>query len=180
MLRRGERETIMHRCAAAFVLGLAAQPAMAEGYFQADMGSWHIFGKGTICTALNRPPLEFNMAPYNALQIRLDDKRQYELSVFFWPDAVPESVSKIALTAEPNDTIRLKAKLIARDIGMVTVTEPLPQEFVRSLESGARLTFLQAEVPDSKAKTDFDISAAPQVMAHLQTCAGVLARSAKE
>jgi hypothetical protein len=171
---------IMHRYAAALVLGLAAHPALAEEFFHEHAGSWHIFGAGTKCTALNRSPLEFNMAPYNALQIRLDDKRQYELSVFFWPDAVPQSASRIALTVDPNDTVRLKAKLVAKDIGMVTVTEPLPQDFIRSLESGARLTFLQAEVPDSKAKTDFDISAAPQVMTHLQTCAGVLARSAKE
>ena len=170
----------MHRCAAVLVLALAAQPAAAEGYFQVDAAGWHVFGKGTKCTALNRPPLEFNMAPYNALQIRLDDKRQYELSVMFWPDAFPQSASRIALTAAPNDTVRLKAELVVKEIGMVTVTEPLPQDLVRSLEGGARLTFLQAEVPDSKAKTAFDISALPQVLTHLQTCAGIMARSAKK
>lgn len=170
----------MFRRAIFLVLSLAGPRAMAEGYFQVDMGTWHIFGAGTKCTALNRPPLEFNMAPFNALQIRLDDKGQHELSVFFWPDAVPQSASRIALTADPNDTIRLKAKLVAKDIGMVTVSEPLPQEFVRSLETGARLTFLQAEVPDSKARTDFDISAMPQVMTHLRTCAAIMARSAKK
>ena len=169
----------MFRRAALLVLGLAAQPTMAEGYFQVDMGAWHIFGAGTKCTALNRQPLEFNMAPFNALQIRLDDKRQYELRVYFWPDAVPQGASRIALTAAPNDTILLKAELVVKETGMVSVSEPLPQDFVRSLERDERLTSLQAEVPDSKAKTAFDISALPQVLTHLQTCAGIMARSAK-
>jgi hypothetical protein len=171
---------IMYPCAATLVLGLAAGPALAEGYFQVDLGQWHIYGAGTKCTALNRPTLEFNQAPFNALQIRIDEKRQYELSVVFWPDSVPETTSKIALTADPMDSIRLAAKLAIRQIGMVTVTETLPTAFVRRLESGALLSVLQAEVPDSKAKTAFDISNMPQVMMHLQNCAGVMARSAKK
>jgi hypothetical protein len=169
----------MHRHCIALLMALASGPASAEGSFQVDMGQWHVFGVGEKCTALNRAPLEFNMAPFNALQIRIDNKRQYELSVFFWPEAVPETASKIALTADPLDTIRPAAKLAIKDIGMVTVTEPLPEEFIRRLESGAQLTFLQAEVPDSKAKTAFDISDMPKVMMHLQNCAGVMERANK-
>lgn len=170
----------MHRYCAALLMALASGSALAEGYFQVDLGQWHIYGAGTKCTALNRPAVEFNMAPFNALQIRIDEKRQYELSVMFWPDSVPENTSKIALTADPIDTIRPAAKLAIKEIGMVTVTEPLPQEFIRRLESGALLTVLQAEVPDSKAKTAFDISNMPQVMMHLQNCVGVMERSAKQ
>ena len=167
----------MRKLIAALCFALPVSSAFAEGQYEADLGRWHVFGTGKKCTALNRSPVEFNMAPFNALEIRMDSARQYEVSVTFWPDAVPENASKIALTADPLDTIRPAAKLAIKDIGMVTVTEPLPNEFVRHLESGKRLTFLQAEVPDSKAKTAFDISDMPQVMMRLQTCVGVLERS---
>ena len=167
----------MRKLIAALCLALCASPAVAEGYFQADLAQWHVFGTGKKCTAINRPPIEFNMAPFNALQIRLDSARQYELSVMFWPGSVPETTSKIALTADPDDTIRPAASLKIEGLDMVTVTEPLPKEFVRRLESGPRLTILWAEVPDSKAKTAFDISDMPQVLSKLQDCAGVMERS---
>lgn len=169
----------MVRFGAIFCLALATSPAMAEGYFQVESRPWFIFGTGETCTAINRAPSEFNQAPYNALQIRMDSTRQPEVSVYFWPDAVPGSMSRIALSAQPDDAVVLQAKLAVSEIGMVTVTEALPKEFIRRLESGARLTVLQAEVPDSKAKTAFDISDMPQVMMQLQTCAGVLERSKK-
>ncbi len=170
----------MVRFCAVFCLALAASPAMAEGYFQVETGRWFIFGTGEKCTAINRSPAEFNQAPFNALQIRMDSARQPEVSVYFWPDAVPAATNRIALSAQPNDAVLLQAKLAVNEIGMVTVTEPLPKAFLRRLESGALLTFLQAEVVDSKAKTAFDITDMPQVMMHLRTCVGVLERSRKE
>lgn len=167
----------MVRYCAAFCLALAASPAMAEGYFQVEAAPWFIFGTDEKCTALNRPPAEFNQAPYNALQIRMDSARQPEVSVYFWPDAVPATISQLALSIQPNDAMLLKAKLVVSDIGMVTVTEPLPKDFIRSLETAASFTILQTEVPDSKSKTAFDISDMQRVMMHLQTCVGVLERS---
>ena len=165
----------MHRYFAV-LLAFCASPALAETYFHEQTEHWHIFGSFKKCTALNRPPLENNAAPYNSLEIRLTASRQYELSVTFWPDVVPQSFSNIVLTITPESALQLQANIARKGVGMVTVTEPLPRALARLLESGTGKAYmwLRAEVPDSKAKTKFDISAMPKVMVQLQRCMNAL------
>ena len=81
----------MSRCLVAlWICVVAALPALAEtapGFFYAERGHWTVSNSPTACRAVNRPPEDFNQAPYNGLQITVRPGDRISVDVFFWPGA---------------------------------------------------------------------------------------------
>ena len=43
---------------------------------------------GMVCRALNRPPADFNFAPFDALEIAVRSDNSIGAEVYFWPKAI--------------------------------------------------------------------------------------------
>ena len=94
--------------------------------FYAERGHWTVMNLASRCIALNRPPAEFNAAPYNALEISAWPKSAISIDVFFWPGAVTMerdyelqlyfSAGDVTLPAKP--TIGDYALASAPDMGL--------------------------------------------------------------
>lgn len=71
--------------------------AGADTYY-AERGHWTVYNGPTACRALNRPPEDFNAAPFNALQIVVRSGSRIGVEVFFWPGALdPAAAHELAL-----------------------------------------------------------------------------------
>jgi len=81
------------------LVALSPVPAGAQpGSYHAERGHWTVFSTSSACRALNRPPEDFNYAPFNALQIVTRPGGRIALEVFFWPGAVdPAADNALAL-----------------------------------------------------------------------------------
>jgi hypothetical protein len=71
--------------------GASAATAQQSTYF-AERGHWMVYNGSTACRALNRPGLEFNAAPFNALQIVVRSGNRIGVEVFFWPGAIDPAI----------------------------------------------------------------------------------------
>jgi hypothetical protein len=95
---------------AATMLGIATADAEIGSYY-AERGHWTVISGATACRALNRPPAEFNYAPYNALDIVARPKNSIAVEVFFWPDALQaERDYKLKLGLSMRDPLILPAR----------------------------------------------------------------------
>ena len=74
-----------------FLVALGAGACAADAQtnsFYAERGHWLVASNGQVCRALNRPPADFNFAPYDALQIAVRSDNGIGAEVFFWPKAM--------------------------------------------------------------------------------------------
>ena len=79
--------------------------------YYAERGHWSVATTGNVCRALNRPPFDFNTAPFNALEIVGRD-HAIGVEVFFWPQAVdPTRAHRLALSFTNSNAITLDAKV---------------------------------------------------------------------
>ena len=72
---------------AAAAIGATAAYAQTNTFY-AERGYWLVASNGMVCRALNRPPADFNFAPFNALEIAVRSDNSIAAEVFFWPGAV--------------------------------------------------------------------------------------------
>jgi hypothetical protein len=75
------------------LVSLGATTAAAEpATYHAERGYWTVYNTSSVCRAVNRPPADFNYAPFNALQIAVRPGDRIAVEVFFWPGAVDPAV----------------------------------------------------------------------------------------
>jgi hypothetical protein len=67
---------------------VSATAAYAQSSFYAERGYWLVASNGKVCRALNRPPADFNFAPFDALEIAVRSDNSIGAEVYFWPKAV--------------------------------------------------------------------------------------------
>ena len=100
----------------AFLIALSASAvatvaAHAErNTFLVERGQWTIANGPSACRALNRPPADFNYAPYNGLQIVTRADNSIGVEVFFWPGALTEGHDyRLKLDFTPGIAVTLDA-----------------------------------------------------------------------
>jgi hypothetical protein len=105
----------------AVLVGATAQAQNSVYY--AERGHWMVINGAKACRALNRPPMEFNYAPYNGLQIAA---RHGGISaeVFFWPQAIDLSRTYRMTLQSGKHTITLDAKATIGDYMLVSAEDP--------------------------------------------------------
>ena len=128
-------------------------------------GHWSVFPSVTACAALNRPPEEFNVAPFNGLSIRQRRGAHPVLQVFAWPNAFkPGQV--VTITMSINGT-RIGLPAEAMDSYFAEAKGPLPAELLALLR-GARVA--EVEVTGLSQQLLFDISQLDAVLTSLDAC----------
>lgn len=80
---------------AAVVACCATAATAQQSTYYAERGHWMVYNGSTACRALNRPGLEFNAAPFNALQIVVRPGNRIGVEVFFWPGAVDPAAENV-------------------------------------------------------------------------------------
>lgn len=152
---------------AATVLGATAAGAETSSYV-AERGHWSVYSGPRYCRALNRPPADFNFAPYNALQIVVGRSNHIAVEVFFWPGAVMRdraydlklafSTTDLSLPARPTMDAMLAS---APDIGLWRALQDS-----RALEVGV--------VGEPALRLRFDLEDIGWVLDRLTACQRVL------
>jgi hypothetical protein len=146
------------------VLILAAASAIAAPFHQ-QHGHWTVMSAGpTACLAINRPPEEFNAAPFNSLSIRQRRGASPVLQVFAWPDRFkPNEAVTVTITIGGT-----RIDLPARTFDSYGVeTGALPGELIALLRDRRAAEFVIGGVPQLLL---FDISALPAVLDALAAC----------
>lgn len=107
--------------------------ASAQDMMPKSLGPWTVVDLGESCTAINRPPAEFNAAPYNALafhQLKTDDLPR--IQAFFWPGALTAGATvKLQVTPAGQSTVEIAAKAVTA-FQLVT-DEPAPAALLDAL-----------------------------------------------
>jgi hypothetical protein len=107
----------------AALFGIAAAHAQTSVYY-AERGHWSVMTTGQACRALNRPPADFNAAPYNGLQIVARPGSGLGVEVFFWPQAIdPAKAYRLTLTFSAGQPITLDAKATIGDYMLASADE---------------------------------------------------------
>jgi hypothetical protein len=150
---------------------VSATAAHAEtSFFYAERGYWLVASNGMVCQALNRPPADFNFAPFDALEIAVRSDNSIGAEVYFWPKAVdPTRNYVLKLSFEPGDTLSLKAKSTMGDF--MLDSEP-DQKLWRSFQDATGLTVAVDGEPSLKLY--FGLDDIMWVLNRLQSCGGTL------
>jgi hypothetical protein len=151
---------------------VSATAAYAQSsFFYAERGYWLVASNGMVCRALNRPPADFNFAPFDALQIAVRSDNSIGAEVYFWPKAIdPTRDYVLKLTFEgPPDALSLKAKSAMGDF--MLASEP-DQKLWRSLQDATGLTVAIEGEPSLKLY--FGLDDMMWVLNRLQSCGSIL------
>ena len=93
--------------------------------FLVEHGQWMIANGPSACRALNRPPADFNYAPYNGLQIVVKADNSIGVEVFFWPGAVsPDNHYRLQLDFTPGGAVTLDAHTTIGDYMLSAGDDP--------------------------------------------------------
>ena len=158
-----------------FALGflIASAASALAAPFMTQHGHWTVMAGGpTACMALNRPPEEFNVAPFNALSIRQRRGAQPVLQVFTWPNVFKPSQS-VTITMTVDGT-RTELPAQTADSYIAETNSALPAELIALLR-GARNA--QIEITGLPHVLLFDISDVERVLGSLEACERQLPRS---
>ena len=159
----GRRIGILSHLLALGVLTTTGANALAASF--AVHGHWTVLPYPTACAALNRPPEEFNVAPFNALSIRQRRGAHPVLQVWAWPNVFkPGQV--VTITMSINGT-RIALPAEAMDSYFAEAKGPLPTELLALLR-GARVA--EVELTGVSQLLLFDISQLDTVLASLDAC----------
>jgi len=154
---------------AAVVVGASAAHAQTS-VFYAERGYWLVTGGSKACRALNRPPADFNFAPFNPLEIVARPDNSIGAEVYFWPKAIdPARDYVLSLKFEPGDGLSLKAKSTMGDF--MLASEP-DQKLWRSFQDATGLTVGVDGEPSLKLY--FGLDDMTWVLDRLQSCGGTL------
>lgn len=157
-----------------FALGflIASAASALAAPFMTQHGHWTVMAGGpTACMAVNRPPEEFNVAPFNALSLRQRRGAQPVLQVFTWPDMFKPGQT-VTITFTINGT-RTEAPAQTADSYIAETKGALPAELIAMLR-GARSA--QIEITGFPHMLLFDVSDAEAVLASLEACERQLPR----
>ncbi len=154
---------------AAAALSTAAAHAQTNSFY-AERGYWLVASNGMVCRALNRPPADFNFAPFGALQIAVRSDNSIGAEVYFWPKAIdPARDYVLKLSFDRGDAMSLKAKSTMGDF-MLT-SEP-DQKLWRSFQDATSLTVGVDGEPS--LNLFFGLDDMMWVLNRLQSCGGTL------
>ena len=150
---------------------VSATAAYAQtSFFYAERGYWLVASNGKVCRALNRPPADFNFAPFNALEIAVRSDNSIGAEVYFWPKAIdPARDYVLNLTFEGADALSLKAKSTMGDFMVASERE---QKLWRSLQDATGLTVGVEGEPTLKLY--FGLDDMMWVLNRLQSCGSSL------
>jgi hypothetical protein len=106
------------------LVALASAAAQAQtNVYSAQRGHWSIWNSTSVCRAVNRPPTEFNYAPYNALEIAVR-RNAIAVEVFFWPRSIdPSRDYRLILDFGVGDVLALDAKSTIGDFMLASAEE---------------------------------------------------------
>jgi hypothetical protein len=109
-----------------FLMVLAGTAAQAQAnVYYAERGHWSVATTGKKCRALNRPPADFNFAPFNGLEIVAGPGNAIGVEVFFWPQAIdPSRNYRLKLDFAGSETVTLDAKASIGDYMLASATGP--------------------------------------------------------
>jgi hypothetical protein len=154
---------------AAAAIGATATQAQTNTFY-AERGYWLVASNGMVCRATDRPPADFNFAPFNALQIAVRSDNSIGAEVFFWPKALdPARDYVLSLSFDRGDALRLKAKPTMGDF--MLASEP-DQKLWRSFQDATGLTVAVDGEPTLKLY--FGLDDMTWVLNRLQSCGSSL------
>jgi len=161
---------------ALWVSVVAVLPALADnapGFFYAERGHWTVMNYPAACRAVNRPPEDFNQAPFNALQITVRPGNRISVEVFFWPGAVdPDADNALALVFGGGAPLILPATAAMGDYMLASSDSP---ELWGQLQKAKRLA---AKVKDNpRIALSFSLDQIGWVLTALQTCTRTLPKA---
>jgi len=162
---------MLSRLLASSLLILAAGSASAAPFYQ-QHGHWTVMAAGqAACLAINRPPEEFNAAPFNSLSIRQRRGALPVLQIFVWPDLFkPGEAATLAITIGGT-----RIDLPARTFDSYGFeTGALPAELIARLRDGRSAEVVIGGVPQMLL---FNISVLAAVLGALAACERELPRS---
>jgi hypothetical protein len=150
---------------------LGANAAAAEpATYYAERGHWTVYSSPAACRAVNRPPADFNYAPFNALQIAVRPGDRIAVEVFFWPGAIdPAADNALALGFGGGAPLILAATASMGDFMLASEDSP---------ELWGRLQ--KAKTLSAKVKADpnialaFSLDQIDWVLTSLQMCSRIL------
>jgi hypothetical protein len=150
-------------------LGATASVAEPATYY-AERDHWTVYNTSTVCRAVNRPPQDFNYAPFNALQIAVRADDRIAVEVFFWPGAVDPAVDNaLALGFGGGAPLILPATAAMGDFMLVSEDSP---ELWGRLQ---RAKTLSARVKaDPNIALAFSLDQIDWVLTSLQMCSRTL------
>ncbi|MCB1499884.1 MAG: hypothetical protein KDK07_08845 [Bauldia sp.] len=149
---------------------LPVRAADAPSYFYAERGHWTVMNYPAACRAVNRPPVDFNQTPFNALQITVRPGDRISIDVFFWPAAIdPAADNALAFGFGAGTPLILPATAAMGDYMLASADSP---ELWGRLQKAKMLT---AKVKDDpKIALAFSLDQIGWVLTALQTCTRVL------
>lgn len=158
-----------HLLAAALLL---ATPTLAADrvVFQVQHGHWTVASLGSSCTALNRPPEEFNYAPYNALWIKQRAGGDPIIAVHAWPGLFRQGEER-KLTLSVQDALPVQLGGSTIDTYAVEARVPIPADLYRAIRDGR---FMEVSIEGVSSKLAFDIRLLDTVLSTLQSCARMM------
>lgn len=155
-------------------LALAASLiALAHGAhaapFLARHGHWTVMAaSATACAAMNRPPEEFNAAPFASLALRQLRDGPARLQVFAWPGVFkPNDAVTITVTADGART-DMPGRTFDTYIAETPLTAPLREAL--------KARVAEFEITGLPSMLLFDVSHLGEVVASLEACVRGLAR----
>jgi hypothetical protein len=115
------------------ILALSASPVAAQGFLESAGGGWSVIGLPSSCMALNRPPAEFNFAPFNGLVFhQRKDENLPRIQALFWPGAFAEGQA-VVLRLKPagRKAVELEAK--AQSTYHIVTNDMAPEDLLETL-----------------------------------------------
>ena len=155
---------------ACFALALTALPASAAPFME-QHGHWTVMAAGpAACMAVNRPPEEFNFAPFNSLALRQRREGPARLQVFAWP-GVFKAGETITVTVTIDGT---RTELPARAFDSYIAEAAMPADLRGRLRTARVAQFELSGLPQVLL---FNVSQIENVMKSVEDCVRQLPRS---
>ena len=155
----------MHARLAAFAAAALLVTTLPAAAFHERHDHWHVMASPLACFAINRPPEEFNAAPYASLSLRQRRGQPLKLQVFAWPGVFkPGERSEIeigrgAVTVMPAE---------AFDSYGVETKDPIPDAALGDMR---RERIAQFRVKGLPQLLMFDMAQIDNVLKSLDACA---------
>jgi hypothetical protein len=151
------------------ILALSAFPVAAQGFLESAGGGWSVMGLPSSCMAFNRPPAEFNFAPFNGLVFhQRKDEALPRIQAMFWPGAFAEGQA-VVLRFRPAGGKRVELKATAQSTYHVATDDMAPEELLETLTNVENVEISASGVSQSLL---FETGALEQVADLMGKCVG--------
>ena len=157
---------------ASAAFGASMSLSLAQQPIDKKIGHWYLWGASGYCMAYNRPDIEINESPYNALQFLLRKNSDPALVVYFWPKAMPENADvQLAVTLGPVHVLLLPAKSEYGSIARARLSDRLRQDIAQAPDKKIRI-----KIEGQEYGITVDVADAAAVFAALDDCAKQMLR----